>query len=356
MGSLPALYFRRLSVPYTPYSKSNLSSGGVGGIDLNTLINKRSSFNISGLGNNALTPVASTSNTNTTGSTSSSKSGSSSTRTQGVSNTNSVKNINKQLLDKESLKILQDTIAALANGQGNPLLSAIDQARGTGLTNTQNLITSQDPNAAVDRAGGRVADLSRKLQEEAISTLLGANEAGGFGGNALSQLLAQDAAVRTGEAQARVQEEAYNQAVANQVNATNVLTQLLSGGSAVQNALMEALNIAKGATETGTEATNSTTTTDEIANTVASEQAKTTSSENKSASVLDPVEWAKLMTQLNIAGMQQSTGPSAIEKALAIFQGGGGNINELTASGSDLLRTNSAAKKQFNNLRRLLGA
>ncbi|MCW5932042.1 MAG: hypothetical protein KIS69_10355 [Bacteroidetes bacterium] len=334
-------------VPYNPNTSINLGGGG-GAIDLNALISGGGAFNISGIGNNNLTPAATTSTSNTNTSSSTSKAGSSNTRTTGVSNLNSNKIINKKLLDDKSLQILQDTIAALAGGQGNPLLSAIDKARGTGIVNTQNLITGQDPNEAVARAGGRVSELSRKMQEEAIATLLGSNEASGFGGNALSQLLAQDAAVRTGEAQSRVQEEAYNQAISNQLSGTNVLNQLLGGGSAVQNALMEALNIAKGSIEQGTERTNATTTSDELANTVSSEQSSTTGSEGKTASLVDPIEWAKLAAQLSIAGAQQQTGPSALEKALAIYQGGGGNLNAL-------LSGDSYDVTAFGRLKQMLG-
>jgi len=314
-----------------------------GGLDLNSILKGGGSVSLpalalgglggtSGFNLNNIQPT--TTDTTVKKNTDTTRTGAESTKTTGVANTASTTDINKKLLDEKSLAILQDVISRLAQGQGNPLLNQIDTAKGTGITGVQQLIAGQDPNAAVQRAGGRVADLTRQLNEGAIATLLGSQEAGGFGGNALSQLLAQDAAVRTGEAAARVEEDAYNQAIENQLAGTQTLNQLLQGGSSVQEALIQALNTLKGATETGTERTRGTTTTSEISDRATTGQESVRGTDKGSSSVIDPVEWIKAFGNISLAGGAGggNTGPTAMEKALALFPAIGGNTNALLAS------------------------
>lgn len=337
------------------------------GINLNNLINSGGSVSgsLASLGGNvngvSFTPQAATNNQSTTTSGTTAKTGTSSTSTQGVQRTTGKKKVDKTLIDEQSMAVLQNALQQMASG-GSPLLSAIDTSRGNAITGAEQMIRSLDPNAAVARAGGRTADLSRQLQESAIGTLLGSNEASGFGGNALAQLRAQDAAIRTAEAQARIEEEAYNTAISQQQSGTNLLDQILSGGSAVQNQLTQLLGLAKGAVEQGTENINNTTTTDELSNTVSSEQGTANQTESITGSSIDPLEWAKLAGQLSIAGVNQDSGPSDVEKALALFPSLGGNPGDLLASltGTPGLYSNrgsaatTGAKQSFNQLLQML--
>ena len=332
-------------------------TSGSNGLDLSSLLSGVSS---GGLGTAVSTPVAaplpSTSDATRDTTATSSKAGTTNTATTGTSNTATKKKLDKQNMDAASLQALIANITNLAAG-GDGVLAGIDAARQKGITDTQALIAGQDPNAAVARAGGRTADLSRQLNEGALATLMGGDEAGGFGGNALSQLLAQDAAVRTAEAQARVEEDAYNSAVGSQLSGTNVLNSLLGGGSAVQNSLMEALGIAKGAVETGTETGTSDTVDNQVGTSATTETGKTTTNEAATSSSVDPVEWAKIMAQLQIAANAKPTEPTDMEKALAMFQAGGGNTISALSAGRNVGSTgvgNQYAQMQSDALNQLL--
>lgn len=337
--------------------------GSSGGIDLNALINSGGSFSgsLGGASGVSFTPQAATNTQSTTTSGNTSSVGTKATSSKGVSSGSSTKTLDKKNLDERSMKILQDAIRQMATG-GSPLLASIDKNRQTAIGNTQGIIAGADPEAAVARAGGRTAELSRQLQEQAIASLLGADEASGFGGNALAQLRATDAAIRTAEAQARVEEEARNAAVAQQLSGTQVLDQVLAGGSAVQDQLTELLNLAKGAVEQGTESQQTRTVTDELQNEVSSEQVTADQLESITGSSIDPLEWAKLATQISLAGAAEDSGPSATEKALALFPALGGNPGDLLASltGTPGLYSNrgsaatSGARQSFNQLLAML--
>ena len=142
-----------------------------------------------------------------------------------------------------------------------------------------------------------------------------------------------------------------------------MLNQILAGGSSVQDKIVELLNVAKGAVETGTEESTGTTVTNEQTNAVTSEQGTANQTENVSSTSFDPAEWARLAGQLAISGVGGAdTGPSATEKALALFPALGGNPGDLLAAltGTPGLYSNrgsaatSGAQNPLNELLALL--
>ena len=247
----------------------------------------------------------------------------------GTSNTNKtdVANVNtsQQNMTAQALAALNNLIT-----NSDPVLSAIDQARANNVAQQQAFVGSFDPNAAAERAGGQVADLTRNLIEQVLPGIFGGAENAGFGGDALSQLLSQDAAVRTGEAQARVQEKAFNDSVQQKNQAFNNVTQAANAGSAVIDTLLSALDTAKGAvantTGVNTTVSNAQTNTSQAQNTQGSQVANSNEVANQVANTngndntvsTSPIDWAKLISSLSAAG-NASQLPSQAELALAAF-------------------------------------
>lgn len=215
-------------------------------------------------------------------------------------------------------------INAIISGQTiDPLVSAKDEAAGSNITQLQRTLGFADPVQAETRASGRVAELSRNLREGALPEIFGGAEASGTGGNALAQLLGQDAAIRTGEAQNRAIEEAINTAISQRTQGAQTMGALTSGTSAANERLMEALGLAKGAvvtgesdtTETGRSTTASTTDTTDT----------TKSEATGETSAADPLAWLRMLQQgQQIPGVSQ--GGSDPARTLAAFTAAGGNL------------------------------
>ncbi len=296
---------------YNPYNKqtgySNNASSG-------------SSFGSSGGG---LTPIATTKteNRNTSGS----KQGSSASVTN--SNTNFLENtlFNKQNMTAEGLAALTTLIN---QGGSNPLLASQDEGKKRNQDLMERMLLSLDPSRASEMASGRTAELSRQLKEQVLPDLFGGAEAAGFGGDALSSLMAQDAAIRTGEAQARVEEEVRSNVQNQATQASQVLNELLSSGSGVMDSLLAALEVSKGAVNTGSE--NRVGSTQERGTTTDVSQESSSENVNLNSSILDPIAWARLQTELDIANSGASSGPSAAEKKLAAFNASKGPFMSLS--------------------------
>ncbi len=348
----------------TPYKPLGSTASSSVGEDLTNLL---SSVGVSGTSIGSGSVPATTTTQDRSSNTSTANTGTKQTNTTGASQTQARTQFDKRNMDEQSLQLLRDTLANLAGGGEGTLAALLDATKKKALADTQGRISASGTDEAVARAGGRTADLARGLNEGAIATLLGSNEAGGFGGNALSQLLAQDAAVRTGEAQARVEEEAFNAAIQQQNQSTSVLDNLIAGGSAVENQIMELLGLAKGAVEQGSQTQDSSTVSSEQANTVTSDQGTESTTSSLNQAIVDPLGWAKLQASLGGSGTsgltQGSGGPSDIEKALALFPALGGDSQALLASMSQLGGLNStkslgginAAGQSFQSLIDLLG-
>jgi len=103
--------------------------------------------------------------------------------------------------------------------------------------------------AARTQAQGDVQGLTRNLIENIIPQFTGAAEAGGASSNALTALLSQDAATRTGEAQSRELRKAIIDFATQQRAVDSQLQTATQGGNELEQLLLETLNVGKGSFE-----------------------------------------------------------------------------------------------------------
>lgn len=251
------------------------------------------------------------------------------------------------LLDKQNMtdQALQALQALIAGGGSNDLLDTQEAGKKKSQLQLEGMLAGLDPTKAGEMAAGQTADLTRKLMEQILPDIFGGAEAAGFGGDALSNLLAQDAAVRTGEAQARVEEDVRSNVQDQATQVSSVLNALLSSGSGSMDALIQALGISKGAVETGSIDTvgsqevkgTSTTATQEADRQTSKSQEDATGS----TSTVDPLGWAKLQAQLKALSANQ---PSRGEMALALFNASKSPFQSL----ADLSSTGNPNRTQFS--------
>jgi hypothetical protein len=233
----------------------------------------------------------------------------------------------RQSLPEEAMALLSAIIA----GQKDPLIQLKDAAAGQNIQQLQQVLQSISPEAAATQSSGRLAELSRQLREQVLPPIFSDAELSGTGGNALAQLLAQDAAIRTGEAQSRVVEEARNTAIKQLLQGTGIQGQLTSGASGESARLFEALNILKGASETSRATTSEVGTTRE-AETGTTKETSIGSTTNESG-VIDPIAWAKIAAELEAL---TKSAPNRSAQALAAFMAGGGDPARLSYRPRDL--------------------
>jgi len=249
--------------------------------------------------------------------------------------------IDTKNIGAENLSTLDALIAKMQEGQ-DPILSAIDQAKLRGLQTNAEVDQQADPNAAAQRAEGRVQGLQRNLLEQVLPQIFGgAEQAGIAGNNALSMLLSQDAATRTSEASNRAMEEAYQAALGQRISNQGVLPDLLAGGSANTNALMDALGIAKGTIQTGVTENATTGTTTEKGTTTGTAdttgRTDTTGATDLSSFNNDPLAWAQLQEAIRSGQAQEG------------LQGQQLDLNRLLGLGSQDIQ------REGLDLQRLLG-
>ncbi len=299
----------------------NVGWGGSASSNLNL-----GSGDISSLINNLGNVPATTQNSNSYGTQTIGNTRVSNTQNQSTQRQTGTVQTQQQNMTNQALAALN----AIVSGQStDPLLGAKDQASAANIQFMQSLLAGLNPQEAEQRASGRTADLRRKLTEDVLPGLFGRSEAAGFGTNALSQLLAQDAAVRTAEAQNRAVEEAYFNTVNAGIQGASTLGQLTQGTSASTQAMLEALGISKGAVSNTVENRNLTTTGQETGTATTSETGQATTSEQGQQSKVDPLGWANMLAGLLNTQMQLDQGPSANEKAMAAFMAAGGDPSAL---------------------------
>jgi hypothetical protein len=226
----------------------------------------------------------------------------------------------------EALSALQ---GILTGRNVDPLISAKDTAAMGNISSMQNILSGLSPAGAEQRASGRTADLGRQLMEQLLPEIFGGAELAGTGGNVAAQLLGQDAAIRTGEAQSRVIEEARNAEIQSQLNAVSTLGQLTQGTSGANEQLMAALGISKGAIEdkaSSTRETAATTTSGDVKSTT-TDTGTTSSTGDTTQETVDPLAWAKLQQALALSG--SGGGATSGDKALATFIAAGGDPSKL---------------------------
>lgn len=275
------------------------SSGGksISGSQLSPSISGSSINNIASLPNLSNVPPTTTT-----------QEGSRRESTSGTQRTTSTTNRQRTGIQQTDTQNITDQALAVLNAivQGrdtDPLVEAKDEAALGNIQQLQELMQLLNPAEAEERASGRVADLSRQLREQVLPQIFGEAEFGGTGLNALSRLMAQDAAIRTGEAQSRAVEEALNTIIGQRLQGSTALGQLTGGTSAQSQRLMEAIGLSRGAVQRGTTRTaeqergttrGTTTTTGSTTGTTTGQQATT-----------DPLAWANLLSQLSMSRAQQ---------------------------------------------------
>lgn len=217
----------------------------------------------------------------------------------------------------------RSALSAILGGAQDSLVTQKDAASGANITGMEELLAFLDPTTAASRASGRVAELGRGLREGILPKIFSQAEGQGTGINALAQLLGQDAAIRTGEAQSRAEEEAINSAVSSQLQGRSTLNTLTSGTSGQSQRILEALGLDKGSMQRGT--TVDTGTSSSTTNTTGTENSttNTTGTDNSTTKTTDPLAWARF----NQEGMNRSANRG--DKVLAAFLAAGGNANAL---------------------------
>lgn len=303
-----AINFGRIPTP-TDWRDVKLSMGGNGGGELDNLLQ----------GIDITAPPPTTVKQKSTKKEQQKATTKATTQSQTTTANDIIQNIAKQNISDPALAALN----AIITGQDtDPLVAAKDVAAEGNIDWLQNLLANLNVEDAETRAGGRTADLSRQLREQVMPEIFGGAEMAGTGGNALAMLLAQDAAVRTGEAQNRAIEEARNAAIAQGLQGAGTMGELTSGTSGLTQRLMAALDISKGAVETGQVATSERGTSRTAGTTTETQTGTQTGKATGETAETDPLGWAKLLAELKVAGANQ---PSRNEKALATFMAGGGD-------------------------------
>lgn len=138
----------------------------------------------------------------------------------------------------------------------NNVLTSKDVAAAKAANAAHAALTNFNKDEIIQGASGNVADLKRQLMEQVLPQITGGIEASGTSNNALGGLLANDAAIRTAEAQARTMEQARSNAAQELVNLITGATQASQGGSAMQDAVANFINATKGTVEQGSNTRN----------------------------------------------------------------------------------------------------
>lgn len=171
-------------------------------------------------------------------------------------------------MDPSSLAALQGLIAQLLGGGTQN--QAQDRAkRMQEVSAVQNLRNAYSKNAAFADAQGAMNQILRQAMEQAMPSLVRAAEGSGTSANSMRALLTQDALTRASEAAAARGLQAATDYGTVGANYSSVLERLTQPNNSVEEALLNALNIAKGAVTqtTGYDNTNTRQTGQTVTNT-----------------------------------------------------------------------------------------
>ena len=194
---------------------------------------------------------------------STSRSGGTSTQTQsGTQNTTS----NTQNMDPQSLAALQTLIAQLMGG-GTQQMANDAAARKGEINKVTQQRAGYSKDAAFADAQGLIAQTMRRVMEQLVPSISRSAEGAGASQSSLRALLLQDAASKAAEASAAQGLSAAQGYGTISANMSQVLEALTRPDNTVNNALLSALQIAKGAVQNtqGQAQTTGTTTTTQAA-------------------------------------------------------------------------------------------
>lgn len=193
--------------------------------------------------------------TNTSGQTTSSQT----TQSSGTQQT-SARN-----MDPSSLAALQALISQLMGG-GTQQMAEDRARRQQEIQALQNIRGQYSKEAAFGDAQGAMSQQLRQAMEASMPSLVRAAEGAGTSQNSMRALLTQDALNRAAEASSALGLQAAVQYGGLGANYSSVLEQLTRGDNTVTEALLNALNIAKGAVQDSTTQTSGTQTTTGVQN------------------------------------------------------------------------------------------
>lgn len=186
---------------------------------------------------------ATDSRTNSSGTSNSSGESTTNQSTSGTSRTQST----QTNMDGASLAALQTLIKQLLAG-GTPAMREQQARRNAEQGVVSNLRGQYDKESAFADAQGLIAQQMRRALEAAMPGISRASEDAGSSGGALRALLMQDAATKAAESSSALGVQTATNYGGIAANLSQVMEQLTRSDPTVVNALVQALNVAKGAT------------------------------------------------------------------------------------------------------------
>jgi len=183
-------------------------------------------------------------------STSSTAQGSSSTQSSGGSST--VSSVNQQNMDAKSLEALNKLIAQLLGG-GTAEMGRQSAERAREIQNVTAQRSGYSREAALADAQGAMSQQLRQVMEKLLPSITRAAEGSGTSQNSMRALMLQDAATRAAESSAALGLDAVSKYGNIGATLSGVLEALTRPNDPAAQALLNALNVAKGAVTTGTQ-------------------------------------------------------------------------------------------------------
>lgn len=264
-----------------------------------------------------------------------------------TTNNNSTTSSNKQSssktqnMDPSSLAALQGLIAQLLGGGTEQM--AQDRARRLQeLSAVQALRGAYSKDAAFADAQGAMNQYLRQAMEKAMPTLVRAAEGAGTSANSMRALLTQDALTRASEGAAALGLQAATNYGTVGANYSSILERLTQPDNTQIQALLNALNVAKGAisntqsNETGTSSTSGTQTT-------TGTQTNNTSQQTSGTQTLTN------LTKAPTGSLEQFSAPTA-GGGLSGYSAGSNSLSDLTnAQWNALAKASGGGGDWFNS-------
>lgn len=267
-----------------------------------------------------------TTNSNSTSNTS----GTQNTTGQQVQNTNST----TTTLSKTDQAALDLLIKQLLGG-GTQQQAADEARRQQALGQVQNILQAYSKNNAFTDAQGAIAQQQRRALEQLLPSIVRSAEGAGTSQNSMRALLLQDAANKAAESSSALGLKAAVDYGGIQGNLANTLATLSQPNNSVVTALINALNIAKGANTTTkgttTTDTNQTTNSSGTQNNVGTQTTYT--SPTVQQVTRSPSQLDALTQSLQSNGLSSSPtvdGINASDLALLLNNGYGGDFGNIT--------------------------
>jgi hypothetical protein len=276
--------------------------------------------------------IQTTGPTSTTGS--SQSTGTSSQNTNSVQNTSSTTQTNQSNMDKQSMAALQLLIQQLMGG-GTQDMATQKAQKQQEINADQATRSGYSKEAAFSDAQGAMAAQLRAVLEKVAPTLVRAAQGAGTSQSSMRALLTQDMAARAAEAASTTGLQAATAYGGVNAQLSSVLANLVNSTDPVSAALVQALNIAKGAQTSGTSTTNGTTTGSSTTNGTTTNNTNT--QQDTSGGTVSTVYPGDTNSGMSMIGSQSTFNPLGLSQAAQDYLAAG-NANPIganRAAGSD---------------------